>query len=234
MGRLFGPFHVARMRSLSARRPSSDSLPALMRSSTLLALALLLSLPAGACATRPVRLYELRAAEVGSRDQLAYSRLEGAVAIANRFLAESEAARDAPAGRSSFEIGRSDLIVHLAEAGTQPLRIETAGWGDSRTLFGDRVHGTSSGFLAAHDNSASAEDASDNLFFLLSPEDMAATLLRQALIMHEIRVRGELGYWLNYDLLGLDPTIGWWRGATVDARANALEDAYYLWLRSRP
>ena len=216
------------------RKPSGARLIAPMRHPALLALVLLLSLPAGACATRPVRLYELREAEVGSRDQQAYARLEAAVELANRFLGETEAARDAPAGRSSFEVGRSDVIVHLAEAGTHPLRIETAGWGDTRTLFGDRVHGTTTGFLAAHDNSAAESDASDNLFFLLTPEDMAATLLRQALIMHEIQVRGELGYWLNYDLLGLDPTIGWWRGATVDTRANALEDAYYLWLRSRP
>jgi hypothetical protein len=204
-----------------------------MRRPTLLALAVLLALPAGACATRPVRLYELRGAEPGSRDRQAYERLESAIALANRFLEASPAAVDLPAGRTRFELGMTDVIAHLGELGTYPVRIETAGWGDTRTLFGDRVHGTTTGFLAAHDNSAAEEDASNNVFFLLTPEDMAATLLRQALIAWQIQSRGELGYWLNYDLLGLDPTIGWWRGATVDERANAVEDAYFEWIRSR-
>lgn len=205
-----------------------------MRPTALLALAVLLSLPAGGCATRPVRLYELKGAEPGSRDAQAYARLETAVGLANRFLRATPAAEGQPAGRSFLELGMTDVIAHLGELGTYPLRIETAGWGDTRTLFGDRVHGTTTGFLAAHDNSAAKDDASDNVFFLMAPEDMAATLLRQALITWEIQSRGELAYWLNYDLLGLDPTIGWWRGATVDRRANAMEDAYYAWLRSRP
>ena len=205
-----------------------------MRRPALLALALLLPLAAAACSTRPVRLYELRDAEPGTRDASAYQRLEAAVELANRFLDEAPSADGQPAGRSRLELGMTDVIAHLGHLGTLPMRIETAGWGDSRTLFGDRVHGTTTGFLAAHDNSAARGDASDNVFFLMAPEDMAATLLRQALIMYEIQARGELAYWLNYDLLGLDPTIGWWRGATVDARANAMEDAYYAWLRSRP
>ena len=38
---------------------------------------------------------------------------------------------------------------------------------------------------------------------------------------------------MNYTLCGLDPTIGWGRGSFVDRAANAVEAAYWEWIRSR-
>lgn len=196
-------------------------------------LALLLLAGTAACSSQPVRLYELRDAEAGSHDREAYLRLEDGVRLANDFLEESELASGYPGGDSHFQLGMTDLLLVLPDEGVYPLRIRTAGWGDLRTLFGDEVHGTSQGFTAGYDGGHDAEDAANNSFFRLDAEEMGAVILRQALVSRELRTRGKLNYWLNYSLVGLDPTVGWGDGSFVDRAANGVEKAYWEWLRSR-
>lgn len=195
--------------------------------------ALLLLLAGAGCSTQTVRLYELRDAETGSRDREAFLRLEEGVRLANDFLAGSELTDGYPARDSRFEIGMTDLRLVLPDQGIYPLRIRTAGWGDPRTLFGDSLHGNDDGFVAAHDGSVGEDDAADNVFFRLAPEEMGAALLRQGLVMREMRARGSVNYWLNYSLCGLDPTVGWGSSAFVDRAANAVEEAYWEWLAAR-
>lgn len=196
------------------------------------ALAALLLL--AACSSQPVRLYELRQAEVGSHDREAYDRLEEGVGLVNRFLDETELAVGYPAAETHFELGMTDVRVHVPGEGIYPFRIRTAGWGDPRTLFGDSLRATDEGFLAGHDSDADEDHAADNVFFQLSANEIGAALLRQVLITRELRARGDTNYWMNYTLCGLDLTIGWGRGAFVDRAANAVEAAYWEWLKSRP
>jgi hypothetical protein len=63
--------------------------------------------------------------------------------------------------------------------------------------------------------------------------DMTAVLLRQAVTLREMQARGEFDYWLNYDLLGLNPQSGWMEGNVVDRRAYAVQSGYYQWIEQR-
>jgi hypothetical protein len=186
------------------------------------------------CSTQPVRLYELREAEVGSHDREAYDRLEEGVGLVNDFLDETELAVGYPAANTRFELGMTDVRVHVPEQGIYPYRIRTAGWGDLRTLFGDSLHASDQGFLAGHDRRVAEGDAADNVFFRLDADEMGAVLLRQALITREMHARGDTNYWMNYTLCGLDLTVGWGRSSFVDRAANAVEAAYWQWIKNRP
>jgi len=99
-----------------------------------------------ACSSQPVRLSRLREEEPAS-----YQHLQDAVNLANEFLATSSYARGFPAEEARFSMGLNDILLHLKGEGILPLRIETAGWGDMRTVFGDGVHPTEQGFLSAGD-----------------------------------------------------------------------------------
>lgn len=198
-------------------------------------LALLPLLLAAACSTEPVRLFRLRDADQGSPERASYQRLEQAVALANEFLATSSYARGFPAEEAHFSMGLNDLLLHLKGEGIVALRIETTGWGDLRTTFGDGVHPNQHGFLTARRTNADATgDASaDAAFLQLEVVDMAALLLRQAATMREIQARGEFDYWLNYDLLGLNPKSGWMESNVVDRRAYAVQTGFYQWVGQR-
>ncbi len=198
-------------------------------------LAALLALGALACSSEPVRLWQLREAPAGSEERAAYERLEHAVELANEFLATSEYARGFPAAGARFGLDHSDVLLTLAGEGIYPMRIEASGWGDLRTAIGDGVHPTRDGFLSARSTGldASGDGGRDAAFLDLSAEDMAAVLLRQAVMMREIQTRGELGYWLNYDLLGLVPGQGWDEDAPVNRRAYLVEFAFREWLADR-
>lgn len=195
-------------------------------------LALTSTLLLAACSAEPVRLYELRESAPTSREHMAYLRLEQAVDLANRFLAESRYARGFPAAQASFSLGMSDVLLHLKDEGIKVVRIEAAGWGDPRILFGDGVHPTEHGFMTGRTrgSEATGEGTKDAAFLNLEVQEMAATLLRQATTMREIQERGEFDYWLNYDLLGLDPSSGWMENNTVDRRAYAVQSGFYQWL----
>lgn len=198
-------------------------------------LALLPILLVASCSTEPVRLYKLREADAGSPDRASYARLEQAVGLANEFLSTSEYARGFPAEEASFSLGFTDLLLHLKGEGIEPLRIETAGWGDLRTTFGDGVHPNEFGFLTARrtNEDATGEGTSDAAFLQLEVVDMAAVLLRQAATMREIQARGEFDYWLNYDLLGINPESGWMEGNIVDRRAYAVQAGFFQWIDKR-
>lgn len=196
--------------------------------------AVLLALGA-ACSTEPVRLWELREAEPGSAERAAYERLEAAADLANEFLATSEFARGFPAESARFSLDHSDLLLRCTGEGIWPLRIETAGWADPRTAIGDGVHPTERGFLSARrtDAGASGAASTDAVFLQLDAPSMAGLLLRQATTMREIHARGSFDYWLNYDLLGLDPRYGWGDDNPVDARADAVHRAFWQWHEAR-
>lgn len=198
-------------------------------------LALLPILLVASCSTEPVRLYKLRDADPGSPDRASYARLEQAVGLANEFLSTSTYARGFPAEEASFSLGLSDLLLHLKGEGVVPLRIETAGWGDLRTSLGDGVHPNEHGFLTARrtNEEATGEGTSDAAFLQLEVVDMAAVLLRQAATMREIQARGEFDYWLNYDLLGINPESGWMEGNIVDRRAYAVQAGFFQWIDER-
>ena len=74
-----------------------------------------------------------------------------------------------------------------------------------------------------------SDAASDNAFLKLPAMRMAATLLRQSVVMREIQARGEVDYWLNYTLLGLDINRGYRNNSHVDKRAALTEQAFYQW-----
>lgn len=206
-----------------------------MRFRTHLLCLLLVSAALGlaSCSAEPVRLVELREADAGTIERAAYANLEEGVALANEFLARSRFSRGFPAESASFSLGLNDVLLHLENEGIEELRIETAGWGDPRLIFGDGVHPTEHGFLSARTtgSASTGSDSADAAFLRLSPEQMAAVLLRQATTMREIQARGELDYWLNYDLLGLNPSSGWMGNNVVDRRAHAVEAAFFQWLQ---
>jgi|FLOH01.1.fsa_nt_gi hypothetical protein len=195
-------------------------------------LVLLPLLVLAACSAEPVRLYRLREAAPDTAEHASFVRLEQAVDLANRFLAESRYSQGFPAEAASFSLGMSDILLHLSGEGVEIVRVETAGWGDVRTNFGDLVHPTDQGFLTGRIRGAEATgDATfDALFIHLEVTEMAAVLLRQATTMREIQARGEFDYWLNYDLLGIDPSSGWMASNTVDRRAYAVQSGFYQWL----
>ena len=158
------------------------------RNPVLACLAALAALPA--CSSEPVRLYELREAEVGSRDRQAYETLEDAVVLTNRFLTESSATVGWPAAETRVILGQTDILVELPGRGVEAMRIETGAWGDLRTMFGDKAMADEHGFTMHPDNRVGEDEAANNYFFRKDAEDMAAFLLRQAMIMREIRERG--------------------------------------------
>lgn len=190
---------------------------------------LLLSL--AACQSAPILLYELREAPPDSAERAAYDRLAAAVELANEFLETSEAARGFPAEDARFSLDESDILITFKNEGIIPLRIATTGWADPRTALGDGVHPTEHGFLSARrtDPAATGSETTDSAFLLLAPPDMAALLLRQAATMREIQTRGAFDYWINYDLLGLDPSIGWHEDSVVNLRAQSVLNAFYQW-----
>jgi hypothetical protein len=189
----------------------------------------------GACQSSAIRLYELREAEAGSPERAAYERVEGAIELANEFLETSEFARGFPAGAARFSLSHSDILITLESEGIFPLRIETTGWADPRTAFGDGIHPTEHGFLSARrtDPAGTGKETTDSAFLLLEPPEMAGMLLRQAATVRELRLRGALDYWINYNLLGLDPSIGWHEDSTVNERAEAVHDAFEVWHAER-
>ena len=199
---------------------------------TPLLLPLAATLGLAACSAEPVRLYQLREADAGTIERQAYANLEQGVGLANDFLSRSRFARGFPAEQASFSLGLNDILLHLQGEGVEVLRIETTGWGDPRTVFGDGLHPTEDGFLTARATGpgSTGDSSADATFLRLPPEQLAAALLRQATTMREIKARGELDYWMNYDLLGLNPSAPWWGENLVDRRAHAVEAAFYQWL----
>jgi hypothetical protein len=158
--------------------------------------------------------------------------LEQAVDLANSFLTESPYSKGFPAEAATFSLGMSDILLHLKGEGVRVVRVETAGWGDVRINFGDRVHPTDNGFMTGRvrGSEATGDSTFDAQFVHLEVVEMAAVLLRQATTMREIQARGEFDYWLNYDLLGIDPSSGWMESNTVDRRASAVQAGFYQWI----
>ncbi|PCJ54478.1 MAG: hypothetical protein COA70_04970 [Planctomycetota bacterium] len=198
-------------------------------------LAFLPLLLVAACSSEPVRLYQLRDADSGTEEQASYLRLQGAVNLANEFLSNSPYARGFPAEEAHFSMGLSDLLLHLKGEDTISMRIETTGWADMRTAFGDGVHPTGQGFLTARRTNADAtgNSTSDAAFLQLSIADMAALLLRQAATLREVQERGEFDFWINYNLLGLNPQTGWLESNVVERRAYAVQAGFYQWMDQR-
>ena len=198
-------------------------------------LAFLPLLLVAACSSEPVRLYQLRDANPGTEDQASYLRLESAVHLANEFLTTSTFARGFPAEEAHISLGLSDLLLHLKGEDSISMRIETTGWGDLRTVFGDGVHPNDQGFLTARRTNADAtgDSTSDAAFLQLSVPDMAALLLRQAATLREVQERGEFDFWINYNLLGLNPQTGWLEGNVVERRAYAVQAGFYQWMNQR-
>ena len=195
-------------------------------------LLLLPLLAVAACSAEPVRIYKLREADANTPEHASYIRLEQAVDLANQFLTESRYSRGFPAEAATFSLGMSDILLHLKGEGVLVVRVEPAGWGDVRVNFGDQVHPTENGFMTGRVRGpeATGDETFDAEFVHLEVVEMAAVLLRQATTMREIQARGELDYWLNYDLLGIDPASGWMESNTVDRRAYAVQDGFYQWL----
>lgn len=198
-------------------------------------IALLPILLVAACSSEPVRLFRLRDADQGTPERQSFDRLSQAVDLANEFLSTSTFARGFPAEEACFSMGLNDLLLHMKGEPSMTLRIETAGWGDLRTTFGDGVHPTGEGFLSARrtNEDATGEGTSDAAFLQLEVVDMSALLLRQAVTLREMQARGEFDYWLNYDLLGLNPQSGWMEGNVVDRRAYAVQAGFYQWIEQR-
>ena len=198
-------------------------------------LAFLPLLLVAACSSEPVRLHQLRDADAGSEEQASYLRLESAVQLANEFLSTSTFARGFPAEEAQLSLGLNDLLLHLKGEDSVTMRIETTGWGDLRTVFGDGVHPNDQGFLTARRTNADAtgDSTSDAAFLQLSVPDMAALLLRQAATLREMKERGEFDFWINYNLLGLNPQTGWLEGNVVERRAYAVQAGFYQWMTQR-
>lgn len=193
------------------------------------------ALALAACSTEPVRLYQLREAPADSVQYQAYARLEKAVALANEFLRTSPAAAIFPAEGARFRISFSDLLVEYRHEGIEAVRMETPGWADPRTLFGDGYHPTEEGFLTERltGEDSPGDDTNDAGFLSLPHDEMAAVLLRQVTMQRELQTRGEFDYWANYDLLGLWPGNGYGKDNPVNRRAYAVEAAFREWLAQR-
>ncbi|MBC8371408.1 MAG: hypothetical protein H8E25_15505 [Planctomycetes bacterium] len=188
----------------------------------------------GSCATQTVYLHQLRAGEAGSEEALVYDEIQKAVALANEFLANSKYAKGFPAESAHFDLGLSNIILRLENEYDLIVAIETSYWGDLRFLFGADVQASDHGIIAAHrPDYVLDDDITDNEFFHLHFLKMAGTLLRQSVVMREIQARGELDFWLNYKLLGIDPGRGWNKNSHVYERANLTEKAFLLWYREQ-
>lgn len=199
--------------------------------STMKTLAFALTLATlSSCASQTIYLSQLRDSDVGSQDALAYSTLKEAAVLANDFLANSLLAKGFPAENARFDLGLNNIILRLDNEYDLVVSIKRAYWGDLRFVVGLDVQADADGIVAAHRaNGSSSEYASDNEFFKLNSVDMAAALLRQSVVMREIQARGELDYWLNYTLLGVDLNRDWRDKSHVDMRATLTEKAFRQW-----
>jgi len=184
----------------------------------------------GSCASQPVYLSQLRDASAGSQDAQAYATLQEAVILANDFLASSPLAKGYPAENASFDLGLNNIILRLDNEYDLVVGIKRAYWGDLRFVAGEDVQADADGIVVAMsvDDRESAT-ASNNAFLNLPALRMAAILLRQSVVMREIQARGEVDYWLNYALLGLNVNRAYRNNSHVDKRAALTEQAFYQW-----
>ena len=193
--------------------------------SFLLAIAIL-----GSCASQTVYLSQLRDSDAGSQNSQAYETLQEAVALANDFLANSPLAKGYPAENAHFDLGLNNIILRLDNEYDLVVSIKRAYWGDLRFIAGEDVQADADGIVVAMSvNDRESGAASDNAFLKLPAMRMAATLLRQSVVMREIQTRGEVDYWLNYTLLGLDINRAYRNNSHVDKRAALTEQAFCQW-----
>ena len=184
----------------------------------------------GSCASQTVYLSQLRDSDAGSQDSQAYDTLQEAVMLANDFLASSPLAKGYPAENAHFDLGLNNIILRLDNEYDLVVSIKRAYWGDLRFIAGEDVQADADGIVVAMSvDDRESDAASDNAFLKLPAMRMAATLLRQSVVMREIQTRGEVDYWLNYALLGLDINRGYRDNSHVDKRAALTEQAFYQW-----
>ena len=184
----------------------------------------------GSCASQTVYLSQLRDSAAGSQDSQAYDTLQEAVILANDFLANSPLAKGYPAEEAYFDLGLNNIILRLKGEYDLVVSIKRAYWGDLRFIAGEDVQADADGIVVAMSvDDREGDAASDNAFLKLPAMRMAATLLRQSVVMREIQARGEVDYWLNYTLLGLDINRAYRNNSHVDKRAALTEQAFYQW-----
>lgn len=182
------------------------------------------------CASQTISLSQLRDADIGSQDAQAYNTLQEAVMLANDFLASSPLAKGYPAENAHFDLGLNNIILRLDNEYDLVVSIKRAYWGDLRFVAGEDVQADADGIVVAMSaDDRESDAASDNAFLQLPPVSMAATLLRQSAVMREIQARGEIDYWLNYALLGVDANRDWSDNSHVDKRAALTGQAFYQW-----
>ena len=182
------------------------------------------------CASQTIYLSQLRDADTGSQDAQAYNTLQEAVMLANDFLASSPLAKGYPAENAHFDLGLNNIILRLDNEYDLVVSIKRAYWGDLRFVAGEDVQADADGIVVAMSvDDRESDAASDNAFLKLPAMRMAATLLRQSVVMREIQARGEVDYWLNYTLLGLDINRAYRNNSHVDKRAALTEQAFYQW-----
>ena len=184
----------------------------------------------GSCASQTIYLGQLRDADAGSQDAQAYNTLQEAVVLANDFLASTKLAKGYPAEGARFHLGLNNIILRLENEYDLVVSIKRAYWGDLRFVAGEDVQADADGIVVAMSGDDRESDAaSDNAFLQLPSVSMAATLLRQSVVMREIQARGEIDYWLNYALLGVDANRDWSDNSHVDKRAALIGQAFYQW-----
>jgi hypothetical protein len=140
-------------------------------------------------------------------------------------------AKGFPAENARFELGINNIILRLENEYDLTIALEVAYWGDWRFIFGGDVQATEHGLISAIDIEGNGPH--DNLFLATGAADMAGTLLKQCSIMREIQARGEVDYWLNYKLLGVDPGRGWGQNSHVNLRGVLTERAFLQWLANK-
>ena len=182
------------------------------------------------CASQTIYLSQLRDADTGSQDAQAYNTLQEAVMLANDFLASSPLAKGYPAENAHFDLGLNNIILRLDNEYDLVVSIKRAYWGDLRFVTGEDVQADADGIVVAMGVGGRQSDAaSNNAFLKLPAAHMAATVLRQSVVMREIQARGEVDYWLNYTLLGIDTNRDWGDNSHVDKCAALTEQAFYQW-----
>ena len=183
------------------------------------------------CASQTIYLSQLRDADAGSQDAQAYNTLQEAVMLANDFLASSPLAKGYPAENAHFDLGINNIILRLDNEYDLVVSIKRVYWGDPRFFAGEDVRADADGIVVVMSvDDRESDTVSNNAFLKLSAAHMAATLLRQSVVMREIQARGEVDYWLNYTLLGIDTNRDWGDNSHVDKRAALTEQAFYQWL----
>ena len=183
------------------------------------------------CASQTIYLSQLRDADTGSQDAQAYNTLQEAVMLANDFLASSPLAKGYPAENAHFDLGINNIILRLDNEYDLVVSIKRVYWGDPRFFAGEDVRADADGIVVVMSvDDRESDTVSNNAFLKLSAAHMAATLLRQSVVMREIQARGEVDYWLNYTLLGIDTNRDWGDNSHVDKRAALTEQAFYQWL----